>query len=85
VRHARPDELAPLDGLLAQLRTLDGLTEKKPGTFYRRSKAFLHFHVDGADLYADVRLDGPDFDRKRVTTKAEQARLAREIRAALQT
>ena len=32
--------------------------EKSPGVFYRSRRAFLHFHEDGDDIYADVRLDG---------------------------
>ena len=35
--------------------SLDGLTERTPGTFYRRSRAFLHFHADPAGIFADVR------------------------------
>ncbi len=35
-------------------------------------KAFLHFHDDGDDIYADVRLRPGPFERMRVTTKAEQ-------------
>jgi hypothetical protein len=82
VRHARPDDLAPLADLLSALRDLDGLTEKKPGTFYRRSNAFLHFHVDPAGLFADLKLDG-EFQRFRVTTKREQAQLLTRARTVL--
>jgi hypothetical protein len=79
VRHARPDDLGPLDDLLAQLRGLDGLVERSPGTFYRRSKAFLHFHVDPAGLFADLKVGG-QFERRRVTTKAEQRQLLKHAR-----
>jgi hypothetical protein len=82
VRHARPDDLGPLSDLLASLREFDDLTERKPGTFYRRSNAFLHFHVDPAGLFADLKVDG-EFQRFRVTTKAEQRRLLAKARAAL--
>jgi hypothetical protein len=83
VRHATPDDLVELDGLLASLRTLDGLVERSPGTFYRRSRAFLHFHADPAGLYADVRCDGDDFERRPVHTRAQQNGLLRDVRAAL--
>jgi hypothetical protein len=83
VKHLTPARLADLDELLAELRTIEGITERRPGIFYRRSRAFLHFHEDGADLYADARLTGDDFDRRRVTTKAEQQRLVREVRTTL--
>ena len=56
--------------------TIDGLTEKSRGVFYRRSRACLHFHADGDDTYADVRFDGDEFERTRATTKAEQTRAA---------
>jgi hypothetical protein len=82
MRHARPDDLGPLADLLGELRELDGLTERKPGTFYRRSNAFLHFHVDAAGLFADLKVDG-EFQRFRVTTKAEQRRLLTRARAQL--
>jgi hypothetical protein len=80
VRHPRDGELDRIERLLVQLRTLDGLTEKGRGVFYRRSRAFLHFHVDGDDIYADLRLAGDDFDRTRATTKAEQKALFAAVR-----
>ena len=79
VRHARDDALDELEPLLRELRRLDGLTEKKRGTFYRRSRAFLHFHEDPAGLFADVRL-GDEFERVRVNTAAERKELLRRIR-----
>jgi len=82
MRHATPAALDQIDGLLATLRALPGLTEKKRGTFYRGSKAFLHFHEDAAGVFADVRVTDV-FDRYRVSTKAEQAALVRRVRAAL--
>jgi hypothetical protein len=62
---------------------MNGLVEKTPGAFYRNSKVFLHFHIEGYDYYADVRLDGPEFDRMRVTTKSEQRALVVAVRKAL--
>ncbi|HEV3211859.1 MAG TPA: hypothetical protein VGZ03_00545 [Acidimicrobiales bacterium] len=84
MRHATSEDLGAIDGLVSSLRELAGLTEKRPGVFYRRSKAFLHFHAHDGDLFADVRTDpGKDFERRRVTTKAEQRRLLAEIRRSL--
>jgi hypothetical protein len=84
MRHASPEDLDNLADLVTSLRETDGLTEKAPGVFYRRSKAFLHFHADPRGLFADVRTD-PDagFERVRVTTKAEQRSLLSSIRRAL--
>ena len=83
MRHARSEDLDRVDGLLATLRAIDGLVEKKRGTFYRRSKAFLHFHEHAGDIVCDVRLDGADFDRRVVTTKTAQRTLVRDVRRAL--
>ena len=82
MRHAGVEALDRLEGLLAALRALPGLREKQRGIFYRRSKAFLHFHEDPTGLYADVRL-GDDFERLRVTTGAERAAFMKRLRTAL--
>jgi hypothetical protein len=84
MRHATSEDLDVAADLVVSLRGIDSLTEKRPGIFYRRSKAFLHFHAEGTDLFADVRIDpGADFERVRVTTKAEQRRLLAAIRRSL--
>jgi hypothetical protein len=74
VRHARPEDLTPLSALVERLRAVPGLTEKKPGTFYRRSQAFLHFHVDPAGLFADVR-PRDEWERMQVDTPDQQRAL----------
>ena len=80
MRHARADALDELEPLIDRLRTLPGLVERSRGVFYRRSRAFLHFHEDPTGLYADVRL-ADEFERVRVQTVDEQdalfARVAR--------
>jgi hypothetical protein len=83
MRHARAEDLIRIEPMLAELRAIDGLAEKTPGTFYRRSRAFLHFHADGADTYADLRVEGDEFVRSRATTKAEQKALVATVRRAL--
>jgi hypothetical protein len=55
--------------------------ERTRGVFYRRSRAFLHFHEDPSGLHADVRL-GPDFRRFRVETAEEREALLQRIQAA---
>jgi hypothetical protein len=83
VKHAGAAALEELDWLIAEIRKVSGLQERKAGCFYRKSKAFLHFHEDPTGLYADVRLDPEgDFVRTRVTTKAEQSKLMRDVRKA---
>lgn len=83
MKHAGPAALDALEPLLARVRALPGLKEKARGTFYRSSRAFLHFHEDPAGLFADVRLDGDDFTRLRVTDFAEQDELMRRIEAVI--
>jgi hypothetical protein len=83
MRHARAGDLDALEPLLSQLRALDGLVERTPGAFYRKSNGFLHFHIDGDDIYADAKLTGDDFDRVRVTTKREQQAFLASVRRAL--
>jgi len=82
VRHARSDALDELEPLLVELRSIDGLTERTRGVFYRGNKAFLHFHEDPSGHHADVRLTD-DFDRFRVQTRAERRALLTEVRRAL--
>lgn len=81
MRHAGAEALDELEPFLERLRALPGLVEKTRGVFYRRSRAFLHFHEDPSGLHADVRL-GTDFRRFRVQTAGEPEALVQRIRAA---
>jgi hypothetical protein len=84
MRHARDQDLDRIDGLLAQVRTLPGLVEKKRGVFYRKSKGFLHFHEDPKGMFADLTgADGVGFDRIDVTEPAGQAALLAAARERL--
>ena len=78
MKHAGEQALEALEPMIAELRTLPGMVEKKRGVFYRKSKAFLHFHEDPAGLFADLRAaDGGDFDRYDVSQPpARQALIA---------
>lgn len=68
MKHAGTAALDALEPLLAQVRALPGLTERSRGVFYRKGRAFLHFHEDPKGLFADVRDEGGrDFDRFDVT------------------
>jgi len=82
VRHATQEGLDRLAALLAELRKLSQLRERKRGYFSRGSQAFLHFHEDAGDLYADVKLDGP-FQRMRVTSPGEQADFLAQVHRAV--
>ena len=80
MKHATPVALDALEQLLAQLRGIEGLTERKRGVFYRRSQAALHFHEDPAGFFADVRL-GPGWVRLPVNTARERRGLLAELKA----
>lgn len=79
MKHATAATIQQLTPLLEQIRAIPGLKEKKPGIFYRQSRAFLHFHEEGDQIYADVRLRSEDFDRFPATTVPEQAALLKAI------
>ena len=81
MKHAGPEALDRLEPVLAKLRKLDGLRERKRGAFYRGSSAFLHFHEDPAGFFADLKV-ADDFVRFPVNSGAEVERLlARAARA----
>ena len=82
MRHATQEDLDRIEALLAELRALSPLRERKRGYFSRGSRAFLHFHEDAGDLYVDVRLGGK-FERMRVTSRGEQACFLARVREAL--
>jgi hypothetical protein len=81
MKHAGPEALDQLEPVLAKLRKLDGLRERKRGAFYRGSSAFLHFHEDPAGFFADMKV-ADDFVRFPVNSSAEVEKLlARAARA----
>lgn len=77
MKHATEDTLRSISSLLEEMDRLPDLKKKKPGVYYRKSRAFLHFHEDPTGIYADVRLGGRDFERHPVNTRAEQSELVR--------
>jgi hypothetical protein len=73
---AEADALQKLLPLLRQLREIKGVQETKPGIFYARRDAFVHFHDDGGALYADLKKPGGSgFDRYPLETAAQQRKL----------
>jgi hypothetical protein len=83
MKHAGRRTLTALEPVLRALREHPGLVEKSPGTFYVKSKAFLHFHEDPAGLFADVKEDLHTFARYRVSTRAEQKELLARVKRCL--
>jgi hypothetical protein len=77
MKHAGVAALARLEPLLAEVRTR-ALVEKKLGVFYRKSRAFLHFHEDPAGLFADWR-PADEWLRLPVNSAAERRALIKQL------
>jgi hypothetical protein len=77
MKHAGGGTLKELAPLLEKIRALEGPVERKPGIFYLKGIAFLHFHEDPAGLFADVKSAG-GWTRVKVSPK-----LPAQVRKAL--
>jgi hypothetical protein len=73
MRHAGPEALDALADLIATVRA-HGVKETRPGVFYRKGRAWLHFHEDRQGLFADVRA-GDEWQRFRVSEPEERVAL----------
>ena len=82
MKHAGGDALDRLEPLLAQIRRLPKLKERKRGLFYLNGRSLLHFHEDPAGLFADLAWRGQD-TRLRVSDPEEQRLLLQAIEAVL--
>lgn len=82
--HCPFEKLGDLHAVLDEIRTWPGIQEPKPGIFYLKRVAFLHFHLDAdGRRTADVR-DGADWgaplDVPLSTSATAQRRLVAEAR-----
>lgn len=76
-----PEALDTLQPLIRQLRGIPQLRERQPGIFYLLNQAFVHFHVDGGGLFADLKKgSGSGFDRYPVDTPPQQRSFIDEAR-----
>ncbi len=82
MKHAGPDALDQLEPILEEIRQLDGLKEKKRGSFYCRCSGFLHFHEDPAGFFADLKV-GDDYRRFPINSKTQTQTFLRRAAAAL--
>jgi hypothetical protein len=82
MKHAGPATLARIAPLLEELRARPVLREKRPGVFYLKSRAFMHFHDDPSGVFADVRL-AEEFVRLPVTSSSQQSDLLERIDSCL--
>lgn len=79
MKHAGGAALETIEPLLAEIRSLPVLTERKRGVFYRKSTAFLHFHEDPAGIFADLR-EASGWQRLPANSAADRRELLRRIR-----
>lgn len=82
MKHAGTAALETLDNLLVQLRHHAVLTERKPGIFYLNSQAFLHFHEDSTELFADLKVNG-EWQRFNVTGDGQRAIFLSQVEQAI--
>ena len=54
--HAASAHLHGIADVLAAIRALPEIQERRPGIFYVRRLPFLHFHVRGDDRWADAKM-----------------------------
>tara|TARA_R110002072_G_scaffold45054_2_gene125471 strand:- start:282 stop:557 length:276 start_codon:yes stop_codon:yes gene_type:complete len=83
--HANYEDLADLEPILDLVRTWAGIQERKPGTFYLRGRAFLHFHTKGERRWADARTGaewGPELDIAPSATAKERKVFLKALEAA---
>ncbi len=78
---ADADALARIAPVLRQLRDIKGVREERPGIFYARRDAFVHFHEDANGLFADLKKPGGSgFDRYPLATPAQQRKLVEDAK-----
>lgn len=70
MKHAREKTLTKIQRHLEEVRRRMELKERKPGAFYRKGEALLHFHDDPEGTFADLKAKG-DWVRFRVESEAE--------------
>jgi hypothetical protein len=83
MKHAGSETLSQIEPLLARLRKIEKIKEKKPGVFYRGAKAFAHFHEDPQGIFADLRIS-PDWQRFKVDSEKEQDLFLKAVLSAVE-
>ncbi len=82
MKHAGEAALETIEPMLVELRQLEGIRERKPGVFYRKSSAFVHFHEDPDGIFVDVRRDR-EWLRLPVNTSSQRRQLVRLVKEIL--
>lgn len=83
MKHAGSETLSRIEPLLARLRKIEKIKEKKPGVFYRGAKAFAHFHEDPQGIFADLWVS-PDWQRFKVDSEKDQDLFLKAVLSAVE-
>ena len=79
MKHATSETFARIPELLEAIaQYVPPLKEKKKGTFYYKSSAFLHFHDDPSGIFADLKVN-KEWVRYDVTSKKDWPLLMSQI------
>jgi hypothetical protein len=70
--------------ICSAVRANRGLKEPRPGAFYRKGKAWLHFCEDRAGLFADICV-GTEWQRFRVSDAEERTLFLAFVKAVSDT
>ena len=82
--HCKYEMLQDLEAALDEIRVLAGVKEPKPGTFYLKSKGFLHFYYKGERRWADAR-DGVNWGTEiEIPFKASKPQIQEFLQEVLQ-
>ena len=79
--HAKPSDLKDLQAALDEVRAWPRIKERSPNIFYLGPNPFLHFHTDGARLWADAKKPDGDWAEIPATTKTQRAKLLATIKS----
>jgi hypothetical protein len=82
--HARTKDLRDIDGVLARIRALPGVTERSRGVFYLRRAPFLHFHTTREIRYVHAKIGatwGPEIPLPFDASRSLKAAFMKEVRA----
>jgi hypothetical protein len=83
VARARDADLDTIEDVLAALRLLPGVVEKKRGVFYRGRDAFVHFHAEGGVIFVDAKVTPRDgFERFALSNARERPAFLKAVRSA---
>lgn len=79
MKHVSTKTLKFLESLLKEIRKSGKLKGKNRGVFYKDSQAYLHFHEDEKNIFADVKKGNKWIRIKVPKNKKEWKKLSRKL------